>query len=124
MIKETEIAQGKVRGIAAADPRIISYKGIPYAEPPVGKLRWRAPQPHHGWEGVRDCFQFSPIPCQSKPQPGISNIYDLECNVDKTIPMDEDCLTLNIWTPAKLSRNTLLRRLQSARFFPAIMDRP
>lgn len=101
MIKETEIAQGKVRGIAAADPRIISYKGIPYAEPPVGKFRWRAPQPHHGWEGVRDCFQFSPIPCQSKPQPGISNIYDLEWNVDKTIPMDEDCLTLNIWTPAK-----------------------
>ncbi|MCQ2586166.1 MAG: carboxylesterase family protein [Treponema sp.] len=101
MVKETEIAQGKIRGIAAADPRIISYKGIPYAEPPVGKLRWRAPQPHHGWDGVRDCFQFSPIPCQTKPQPGISNIYDLEWNVDKTIPMDEDCLTLNVWTPAK-----------------------
>ncbi|MCF0242053.1 MAG: carboxylesterase family protein [Treponema sp.] len=101
MIKETKIAQGKVRGIAAADPRVISYKGIPYCQPPVGELRWREPQPHKGWDGVRDCFTFSPISCQSKPGVGDPNIYDLEWNVDKTIPMDEDCLTLNIWTPAK-----------------------
>lgn len=101
MIKTTVTEYGKVRGIAAADPRIISYKGLPYAQPPVGELRWRAPQKHEGWDGVRDCFTFGSIPCQSKPQPGITNIYDLEWNVDKEIPMDEDCLTLNIWTPAK-----------------------
>lgn len=90
-----------VRGLPAADPRIISYKGIPYAEPPVGKLRWRAPIAHHGWDGVRDCFNFSPIPLQTNPCIGTENIYTKEWNVDPTIPMDEDCLTLNIWTPAK-----------------------
>ncbi|MCQ2613566.1 MAG: carboxylesterase family protein [Treponemataceae bacterium] len=107
MIKTTKISQGYVRGIAAADPRIISYKGIPYAAPPTGDLRWQPPQPHPGWDGVRDCYTFSPIPPQSKPQPGITNIYDLEWNVDKTIPMDEDCLTLNIWTPAQTSEERL-----------------
>lgn len=101
MIKTTKCEYGQVRGIAAADPRIISYKGLPYAQPPVGDLRWRAPQKHEKWDGIRDCFTFGAIPCQSKPQPGITNIYDLEWNVDKEIPMDEDCLTLNIWTPAK-----------------------
>ena len=45
MIKETRVENGKLRGIQCADPRVIAYKGVPFAAPPVGKNRWRAPQP-------------------------------------------------------------------------------
>ena len=61
MIKETRVENGRLRGIRAADPRIISYKGIPYAAPPVGENRWRAPQPAQDWNGVLDCDRFGPI---------------------------------------------------------------
>ena len=44
MLRVTETENGKVRGIEAADPRITAFKGIPFAAPPVGKNRWRAPQ--------------------------------------------------------------------------------
>ena len=64
MIKETRVENGWVRGVAAADPRVISYKGIPFAAPPVGALRWRAPQPAKDWEGVLDCVRFAPISMQ------------------------------------------------------------
>ena len=45
------------------------FKGIPFAAPPVGVLRWRAPQPAAPWDGVRDCTQFGPSPMQNKPVP-------------------------------------------------------
>lgn len=100
MIKITKIKNGYVRGSAAADPRIISFKGIPYAQPPIGKNRWRAPQPCKDWEGVKECLEFSPIPMQSIPGLNKENIYTREWNVDSEIPMSEDCLYLNVWTPA------------------------
>lgn len=101
MIKETRVENGWVRGVAAADPRVISYKGIPFAAPPVGALRWRAPQPAKDWEGVLDCVRFAPISMQCKPGTDPNNLYTREWNVDPEIPMDEDSLYLNIWTPAK-----------------------
>jgi para-nitrobenzyl esterase len=62
------------------------YKGIPFAAPPVGDLRWRAPQPAAKWEGVRQATKFAPGPMQrGNPPSGKS----------------EDCLYLNVWTPAK-----------------------
>ena len=64
MIRIAETENGKVRGLPAADPRITSFKGIPFAAPPVGENRWRAPQPCQSWEGVRDCFEFAPISVQ------------------------------------------------------------
>ena len=60
-IRKALTENGWVRGLPAADPRITSYKGIPFAAPPVGKNRWRAPQPCANWEGVRDAFDFAPI---------------------------------------------------------------
>ena len=106
MIKETFTENGKVRGIPAADPRIIAYKGIPYAAAPVGDLRWKAPQPAPDWEGVRDCSRFGPIAMQAPP--GLAeNIYKYEWNVDPEIEMNEDCLWLNVWTPAKTADEKL-----------------
>jgi len=74
---------GLVQGVAA--PGLTVYKGIPFAAPPVGDLRWRAPQPAPLWEGVRAADKFGPDPYQGDGKGGVS----------------EDCLYLNIWTPAK-----------------------
>ena len=100
MLRVTNTENGKVRGLPAADPRITSFKGVPFAAPPVGENRWRAPQPAANWEGVRDCFEFAPISVQDTPGIG-TDIYCREWHVDPEIPMGEDCLYLNIWTNAK-----------------------
>lgn len=100
MLREAMTENGMVRGLPAADPRVTSFKGIPFAAPPVGKNRWRAPQPCENWEGVRDAFQFAPISVQDTPGLG-TDIYCREWHVDSKVPMDEDCLYLNVWTSAK-----------------------
>ena len=99
MIRTAKTENGMVRGIEAADPRITAFKGIPFAAPPVGENRWRAPQPAADWEGVREAYRFAPISMQSIPGLG-TDIYCREWHVDPQIDMDEDCLYLNIWTPA------------------------
>ncbi|MBQ4226175.1 MAG: carboxylesterase family protein [Oscillospiraceae bacterium] len=106
MIRTTDTENGKVRGLPAADPRITSFKGIPFAAPPVGINRWRAPQPCESWSGVRDCFEFAPISVQDTPGLG-TDIYCREWHVDPEIPMGEDCLYLNIWTNAKTKNDRL-----------------
>jgi len=100
MLRTAETEYGTVRGLPGADPRITAYKGVPFAAPPVGKNRWRAPQPCRKWKGTRDAFEFAPIPMQDIP--GLGNVvYNLEWHVDTEIPISEDCLYLNVWTPAK-----------------------
>jgi len=101
MLREVKTENGWVRGIPAADPRITAFKGVPFAAPPTGQNRWRAPQPAEDWEGVRECYAFAPISMQRKPGLDPDNLYSREWNVDPEIPMSEDCLYLNIWTPAK-----------------------
>ncbi|MBR6521987.1 MAG: carboxylesterase family protein [Oscillospiraceae bacterium] len=101
MIRKATVEGGVVKGIPAADPRITAFKGIPFAAPPVGENRWRAPQPVIPWEGELDCLTFKPISMQHIPGLDKDNIYSREWNVDPEIPMDEDCLYLNVWTPAK-----------------------
>jgi len=100
MLRQIKTENGWVRGIEAADPRITAFKGIPFAAPPVGKNRWRAPQPCENWAGVRDCSRFAPISMQWIPGLG-NDIYCREWHVDPEIPMGEDCLYLNVWTNAK-----------------------
>ena len=106
MIKETRVENGLLRGIPGADPRVMVYRGVPFAAPPVGENRWRAPQPAKDWEGVRDCARFAPISMQVKPG-SQRNIYEREWNPDQEIEMDEDCLYLNVWTPAKTADEKL-----------------
>ncbi len=103
MIRITKTENGMVRGIPAADTFITAFKGIPFAAPPVGKNRWRIPQPAENWEGVRDCFRFGPIAMQDVPNGDA--FYDKEWHNDPArddmASFSEDCLQLNIWTPAK-----------------------
>jgi len=100
MLRQVKTENGWVRGIEAADPRITAFKGIPFAAPPVGRNRWRAPQPCENWAGMRDCSRFAPISMQWIPGLG-DDIYCREWHVDPEIPMGEDCLYLNVWTNAK-----------------------
>jgi len=79
---------GAVSGITGSSPEIRIYKGIPFAAPPVGNLRWRAPQPVARWEGVRKADQMSPICMQGAGGGGAQQV-------------SEDCLYLNVWTAAK-----------------------
>lgn len=106
MIRIAKTEQGYVRGLPAADPRVTAFKGIPFAAPPVGENRWRAPQPCESWEGVKDAFCFGPISMQDTPGLG-TDLYCREWHVDPEIPMGEDCLTLNIWTNAKSAEEKL-----------------
>ena len=106
-IRKALTENGWVRGLPAADPRITSYKGIPFAAPPVGKNRWRAPQPCANWEGVRDAFDFAPIAMQDSPIIDEKNVYTREWSIDPDVVMSEDCLYLNIWAPAAAGTKNL-----------------
>lgn len=90
---------GLVSGLKSGDIHI--FKGIPFAAPPVGELRWKAPQPAQNWSGVRKCEAFSASPIQAKPVP-------FYCWTEEFIappePLSEDCLYLNVWTGAKASK--------------------
>ena len=78
---------------AAGDGGVLVFRGVPYAEPPVGYGRWRAPRPAAPWEGVRPAAAFGPA-CWQRPTPE-SSIYT-RGDLDR----DEDCLYLNVWTAA------------------------
>lgn len=89
---------GKVQGMVSPDGLTRIFKGIPFAAPPVGELRWKAPQPVKIWKGVRECTAFSASPVQPPPKP-------FYCWTEEFIaqpePLSEDCLYLNVWTTAK-----------------------
>ena len=101
MLRIVQVENGLVQGLPAADPRITSFKGIPFAAPPVGDNRWRAPQPAQDWDGVLKAYEFAPISMQVRQEIDENNIYTREWAVEPDIAMDEDCLYLNVWTPAK-----------------------
>lgn len=98
MRRQVMIRQGCVDGFSDADPVITVFRGIPYAKPPVDELRWREPQPAEAWDGVLEAGDFAPMPMQ--PLPGSNEFYGREWQIDADTPMAEDCLYLNIWTPA------------------------
>ena len=86
---------GKVSGVNDDGLRV--FKGIPYADPPVGELRWKAPVTPPRWQDVRAATDFGPACVQ--PQAPNATVYS-----GVPMPVSEDCLTLNVWTPAKARR--------------------
>ncbi|RYF93451.1 MAG: hypothetical protein EOO02_24260 [Chitinophagaceae bacterium] len=88
---------GKISGTVIHN-NISIFKGIPFAAPPVGALRWKAPQPVKHWTDVRECNSFGPSPMQPSPAP--FSMWSQEFLIPKE-PISEDCLYLNVWTAAK-----------------------
>jgi para-nitrobenzyl esterase len=89
---QVTIESGVVAGTANADHSVRMFKGIPFAAPPVGDLRWKAPQPAPKWKGVRSASKFGSACLQTDV---FGDIYFRDRQPS------EDCLTLNIWLPAK-----------------------
>jgi para-nitrobenzyl esterase len=93
-----KIANGKIKGITNADKTVRIFKGIPFAAPPVGDLRWQSPQPVQNWKATKKCTAFSASPVQNKPQPFYCWSEEF---IAQPEPLSEDCLYLNVWTTAK-----------------------
>jgi para-nitrobenzyl esterase len=93
---------GMVKGLPNETGTVVVFKGIPYAAPPVGDLRWREPQPPASWEGVRDAANF----CASCMQGSGERLPWTKEFMNQT-QVSEDCLYLNIWTPAKKATDKL-----------------
>lgn len=91
------IEGGQIQGVLAENEGVYVYRGIPYAAPPLGELRWKAPQPVVPWNGVRICDQFGHPSYQAVHYPGS---YTTEWGYGAESPYSEDCLYLNVWTPA------------------------
>jgi para-nitrobenzyl esterase len=87
---------GLVSGVAVSDGAVRAYKGLPFAKPPVGDLRWREPQPAEPWTGTLVADKFGPSCMQPDPTPGHSIFTRIFYTPIK--PMSEDCLYLNVWT--------------------------
>ena len=98
------ISGGKVQGVASETKDVLVYKGIPYAAPPVGDLRWKAPQPVIPWMGVLKADKFGAACIQADqvetPTPDGQVNYYKEFYTDGDPVRSEDCLYLNVWTPA------------------------
>ena len=94
---------GVIAGQYSGNPEITVFKGIPYAAPPVGVLRWGPPQPIQPWEGVYHAYTFRDIPIQVEDRHPFYSREFYRCRK----PMSEDCLYLNIWTPAETEHDLL-----------------
>jgi len=89
---------GLVSGIAGADAGVTVFKGIPYAAPPLGDLRWRAPQPVKAWQGVRAADRYAPRCTQND-----GGWFPPNNGNRPAIEISEDCLSLNVFTAARSS---------------------
>ncbi|XP_031608532.1 cholinesterase-like [Oreochromis aureus] len=87
--------QGKLLSVLGSDVR--AFLGIPYGKPPVGKLRFRVPEPVEKWDGVKDATKF-PNSCYQIPDPAFPGFKGIEMWNPNT-PLSEDCLYLNVWSP-------------------------
>jgi para-nitrobenzyl esterase len=93
-----KISGGLVAGVMTPDGAVRAYKGIPYAKPPVGELRWRAPEPASTWSGTLAADKHGSICMQPDPLGGNSIFTKLFFTPIE--PRSEDCLYLNVWTSA------------------------
>ncbi len=93
---DVKVDSGALAGVVEHD--VVAFKGIPFAKPPVGDLRWRAPQPVEAWSGVKAADKYGAL-CMQK-----INIKD---NGVGPPPASEDCLTLNVWKPLHAGKRKL-----------------
>jgi len=93
-----QTANGTLEGRGTQPSGVRIFRGIPFAQPPTGDLRWREPQPVKNWQGVRQAVDFGPRCMQAR-------IFD--DMIFRSNGVSEDCLYLNVWTPAKSSRERL-----------------
>src|SRR6185503_6225221 len=108
--------QGALAGAMADGVRV--FKGIPYAAPPVGPLRWKPPQPPAAWKGERDATKFGAAclsfdtskMAQAKRESALG--YDIFSNVPAAVGTSEDCLNLNIWAPVAAKKAAVMVWLQ------------
>lgn len=98
-------ANGLVSGVAGARPGVVAFKGIPFAAPPVGDLRWKPAQPAASWTGVRGGDKFGSACMQPHQRERVPN--NRAVDLPDSPPMSEDCLYLNVWTPAASSKEKL-----------------
>ncbi len=98
-----QVESGQLEGVHDQESGVVAFKGIPYAAPPVGALRWREPQPPVRWEGVRQTAAFG-ASC-TQPVSACTPPYTVEFSV--TGATSEDCLFLNVWTPAATAADKL-----------------
>jgi para-nitrobenzyl esterase len=90
------VESGLLAGAWSVDQAVCSFKGVPYARPPIGPLRWRPPQPPESWSGVRPARAFGPRCIQPNRPSHAIGYFGPESE-------SEDCLTLNVWTAAPAS---------------------
>ena len=99
---------GLLQGIHGWDPRIAVFKGVPYAKPPTGELRWRSPQPPEKWEGIRRADTYGPMAMQNVPGSNPEEFWTNEIHpTGPEFEMSEDCLYLNVFTPARTGEEKL-----------------
>ncbi|MDO4478935.1 MAG: carboxylesterase family protein [Lachnospiraceae bacterium] len=98
-MKTAETKNGLIEGLELDGYTL--YKGIPYAEPPVGDLRFKPPVPFGPWEGILEAFEWGNMCLQATPAPGSFREHEWAGDNAEYAYMDEDCLYLNIWSPAK-----------------------
>lgn len=90
-MKTVQVESGALAGEWNADRSVCAFKGVPYARPPIGRLRWRPPQPPEKWSGVRPAQAFAPRCIQPNRPNHAVGYFGAE-------PESEDCLYLNLWT--------------------------
>ena len=88
ILDKVTVEQGILQG--THQDNIAIFKGVPFAKPPVGELRWKAPQPAEKWQGIKQAIHYAPAPIQAGNPPSGKS---------------EDCLYLNVWTPAKTAHD-------------------
>jgi para-nitrobenzyl esterase len=95
---QVKIQNGLIEGLQDSEAGLQMFFGIPFAKPPVGDLRWKSPQPAEDWAGVLETKKFGPKPVQAAIWGDMNSRSDT---------MSEDCLYLNVWTPANRGKKPL-----------------